>query len=57
MLAWSAWSATADQFAGVKDGVGQKKVLSAAFLPPGPPRATRRIGSGSDLATSKKWVF
>jgi len=30
----------------------QEKVLPRAFLQAWPPRPTRRIGSGSDMATS-----
>jgi hypothetical protein len=35
----------------------QKKVRPATFLPPWPPRATRRIGSGSGVTNSKKRAF
>ncbi len=49
--------AMADFFVGGKDGRSQKKMLSAAFLHPWPLQATRRFGSGSRVATSKKRLF
>ncbi len=42
---------------GCKDDMGQKKLFPTAFLPPWPPRPTRRFESGSGVAGSKKGTF